>query len=177
MGLFDRFKKNNEPSKEEVENETTNEYKYHIEINFNKSETPIELVNKKVALFEAAILDQMTVLSAETSIVINPYDDDEDLIVAKIEFIGLGQFRFENEVESNQELENSFPLVSSNMGVGFWMKGGVFSYMAQELFAEISESELPKTVDISFYNYELSQSYDVQLEKDSHGNCRLSDWF
>lgn len=129
-----------------------------------------------MASFEATILDQMTVLSAEVSVDENPYEDDEDLVIATIDFTGLAQFRFENEVETNQDLDSSFPLVSSNMGVGFWMKGGVFSFLAQELFSEASDAELPKSQDITFYNDELSMSYDVTLEKDSRGFCRMSDW-
>lgn len=175
MGLFDRFKKKDNTEDNVNADDAPNEFKYRIKVFFDKSITPVKEINKKAELCGEAILDQMTVLNAELSTIQNP--DDEDGAIAIIEFTGLSQFRFEDEEQTNHDLGNSFPLISSNMGVGFWMKGGVFSYMAQVLFAETPESELPISADIDFYNYELDKSYDVTLEKDSRGNCRMSGWF
>lgn len=205
MGLFDFFKRNrgtkrNDDSNADMHNlderrktlmanmedvqiefdnsshsdEASNEFKYRIEIGFFKSETPDKEINKKAELCAEIIRNQMTVLEAELEIKQDP--DDEDVATAIIEFTGLAQFRFEDEEQTNQELENSFPLISSNMGVGFWMKGGAFSEIAEVLFAETPESELPISTDITFYNSELDKDYDVTLEKD-HIGPRMSGWF
>ena len=51
-------------------------------------------------------------------------------------------------------------------------KGGVFSQIAEITLCTIEEG----MHDISFFNEELNQWYDITLEKDIRGH-RVSDWF
>lgn len=172
MGLFDRFKKTNSKEDDSYVNDSPSEYKYDLSISFFLHEFSEDQVRNKIGSIVSVLEDQMTILTVDHSIVVD--EEDDNLLFAKIEFLGLAQFRFENEEELNGDLQKSFPLVSNNMGVGFWMKGGVFAQIAEILF---QGNESAEQKDITFFNHETTKSYDVTLEKDARGNCRMADWF
>lgn len=95
--------------------------------------------------------------------------------------LGLFEFSFSSEKQFRwddqlKELNETFPLVSGNLGVPFTMKGGTFSVLAEILLQNEKEGE--KTIE--FVNRELNNSYMVVLSKniDDNGNSfgRFECW-
>ncbi|MDP4582257.1 MAG: hypothetical protein NWT07_16300, partial [Saprospiraceae bacterium] len=64
--------------------------------------------------------------------------------------------------------EDSLPLSTSNLMVSFTMKGGFFS----QLVLIILQNKSDGITEVSFYNKELDEWYDVQISKefDNQGN-------
>jgi len=92
-------------------------------------------------------------------------EDDDLLGYFTFSFSSEKQFRWEGQEE---EINESFPLHSSNLRVSFTMKGEFFS----ELALIILQNKTEGTEEVLFYNEELDQWYDVQISKeiDTDGN-------
>ena len=92
-------------------------------------------------------------------------EDDDLLGYFTLSFSSEKQFRWEGQEE---EINESFPLNSSNLRVSFIMKGEFFSELALIKLQNKTEG----AEEVLFYNEELGQWYDVQISKeiDTDGN-------
>jgi hypothetical protein len=92
--------------------------------------------------------------------------DEESLGSFTLSFSSEKQFRWEDE---SKEINETFPLYSSNLRVPFTMKGGFFSQLALIVLQYESDGT---EIEVIFYNKELDRSYDVQISKevDNNGN-------
>tara|TARA_B110000977_G_scaffold170151_1_gene220617 strand:- start:242 stop:757 length:516 start_codon:yes stop_codon:yes gene_type:complete len=86
--------------------------------------------------------------------------DDDLLGYFTFSFSSENQFRWEGQEE---EVNETFPLYSSNLRVPFTMKGGFFSELALIMLQNESEGE---ATDVPFYNKELDQWCEVQISKE-----------
>ncbi len=89
------------------------------------------------------------------------HEEDEDLLgFFTFSFSSEKQFRWDESTTDN------LPLSSSNLMVPFTMKGGFFSQLA----LIILQKENNGITEVSFYNKELDEWYDVQISKELDNN-------
>jgi len=155
MGLFKNIfgsAKKNEPSL----------FYYQIKFPLSKEDFTLEDFEEKISRpLQELFSDHLGMETGELYDI--EHEEDEDLLgFFTFSFSSEKQFRWD---ESN---DDSLPLITSNLMVSFTMKGGFFS----QLVLIILQNKSDGITEVSFYNKELDEWYDVQISKeiDANGN-------
>lgn len=144
-------------------------YHYQIKFSLEKDNFSLEDFDEKISHpIQELFREHLGMESGELYDIEHEEDsENEDLLgYFTFSFSSEKQFRWEDQ---EQEVNETFPLYSSNLRVPFTMKGGFFSQLALIILQNESDGT---AVDVPFYNKELDEWYDVQISKevDNQGN-------
>jgi hypothetical protein len=161
MGIFKNLfgsPKKNEPTL----------FHYQLTIYLFKAHFSLEDFDEKISHpIQELFRDHLGMETGELYDIEHKEDGDENLLgYFTFSFSSEKQFRWEDE---SKEINETFPLYSSNLRVPFTMKGGFFSQLALILLQYESDGT---EIEVIFDNKELDRSYDVQISKevDNNGN-------
>jgi len=162
MGLFKNIfgsSKKNEPTL----------FHYQIKFSLEKDEFSLEDFDEKISQpIQDLFREYLGMETGELYDIEHEEDSEDDDLLGHFtfSFSSENQFRWEGQ---EKDVNETFPLYSSNLRVPFTMKGGFFSELALILLQNESEEAV---LDVPFYIKELDQWYDVQISKkfDTDGN-------
>jgi hypothetical protein len=135
-------------------------YHYQIKFSLEKDKFSLEDFDEKISHPIQELFREH--LGMETGELYDiEHEEDEDLLgFFTFSFSSEKQFRWDESTNDN------LPLSSSNLMVPFTMKGGFFSQLA----LIILQKENNGITEVSFYNKELDEWYDVQISKELDNN-------